>query len=816
MAWTPQLTSLRSLGRSPLPLWAAATLTGQAVAGLRFDLAPAVAASLAIGAALALPAGKWRATVAIGLALLGHHQVEALMRPPADPAHVSVLAPGRARLRARVVESSEREDGRLRLLLDVEAARRDAEWRPSHGRVQLTVGASHRAWVPDTRLEADVSLKRPRNFGNPGEFDYEGYLARRAVYATGFLLTDEGIEVVALPRPGWIDAWRARLRAIVAGFDTPAREILGALILGDMGALPRKVREEFAAAGVSHVLSISGLHVALVAGCAYGALRWLLARSRWLLLRLPVPMIAAALSLVPVWLYAELAQAGVATWRALTMLSVVVTAVLCGRRRDMLVSVAAAAVVVSLLWPGAVLDVSFQLSFVSVLALALGMERYWRWWTAVRQARLLHLRGRRYRWLGWLAASQAVNLCALLGTAPLTALHFNQVPLVALVANPVVVPLLGTAAVALGLLGALAALWADGPARLCLALAAIACDVGARVTGFMASLPGAGVRVITPSAAEVALMYGGLASWVLLDGRARRLGFAAVALLATADFTQALYERFWRRDLRLTFLSVGQGDCTVIQFPGSEVMVVDGGGLHGLDTGERIVAPYLWRRKIARVDYVVLTHPQLDHYGGLTFVAGHFAPREFWHGGGASQAAGFAALREALRDSGARDVVVRAAATREIGGCHVTALWPPGDGRSRRANDSSVVLRIQCGGASVLLPGDLEGAGESELLAASPEVRSELLKVGHHGSRTSSTPAFLAAVRPAAAVLSAGYANRYGFPHAGVLQAMAAAGVEVFRTDLDGAVSARASRDGVFSIAAHRRRSAPSTVVDSP
>jgi len=788
---TEAASPFASLWSSPLPLWAAALLCGQGLAAARIALDPGDQGALAAGAALAALARRPWITIALALALAGYLQTAALLRPPADPQHVAALAGRRLDLRARVLEIQPREEGRIRLLLEARAARTAEEWRAAHGLALLTLAEPRRAWSVGALIEAPLLLRRPRNFGNPGEFDYEGYLARRGVHATAFLRDDAALVLVKPAAPGWIDAWRARVSRLLAELDSPAREIVAALILGEMGSLPERVRQQFAATGVSHVLSISGLHVAMVGGAAYAVLRWLLARSEWLLLRTRVPLWAAASSLAPVWLYAELAQAGVATWRALVMLAVLAAAVLAGRRADLFASLAAAAIVVALLWPGVALDVSFQLSFVAVAALALGLERYWRWWRVWQEARLLHLRGRGWRWLGWGLASLVANLSALAATTPLTALHFNQVAPLAVVANPLVVPLLGTVSVGLGLLGAAMALAAEPPARLCLELAGAAAALGASLCAWLARWPGAGLRVVTPTPLELLLLYAGMAALAAPRGPARRRVLALVALALALDLGWAMRERWFRRELRLTFLAVGQGDCTVIEFPGSAVMVVDGGGLRGFDSGARIAAPYLWRQRVARLDYLVLTHPQFDHYGGLASLAREFAPREFWHSGARSESASFAALRRAVSEAGARDVVLGAGASRQIGGCRVEVLWPP----SRRAlsvNDASLVLRIDCGaGASVLLPGDLEAAGERALLATGVDLRAAVLKVPHHGSGTSTTHDFLAAVAPRIGVISAGFENRFGFPDAGVLTRLRQAGVEVRRTDESGAVVLR-------------------------
>ena len=265
-------------------------------------------------------------------------------------------------------------------------------------------------------------------------------------------------------------------------------------------------------------------------------------------------------------------------------------------------------------------------------------------------------------------------------------------------------------------------------------------------------------------------------------------------------------------DLRVTFLSVGEGDGAVIRFPGSRVMVIDGGGSYGgFDAGERIVAPYLWSQKIMRVDYIALSHPDLDHFGGMAFVARNFSPREFWVTGAVKPEpmytalmAEVAALKIPLKvvDSAMRPLM--------LGGAAVRCLAPAPDEAEKKDNNLSMVLRIgpiienkfsenkfsehkfsqSQSARSVLFTGDIEATGERALLARIPpdDAAATVLKGPHHGSRTSSSSAFVAAVRPQVVVLSLGYRNRFGFPAPEIVARYIAAGARVFRTDRSGAV----------------------------
>jgi competence protein ComEC len=326
------------------------------------------------------------------------------------------------------------------------------------------------------------------------------------------------------------------------------------------------------------------------------------------------------------------------------------------------------------------------------------------------------------------------------------------------------------------------------------------------------------LRVVTPTLLELLLVYAALLAGLCLAGRARLLAVAAIAVVAAADTGVWIVDRYFHDDLRITFLSVGQGDSAVIELPGGEVMVVDGGGFHGatFDVGERIIAPFLWSRKIAHVDYVVLSHPQLDHYGGLAFIAEEFRPRQFWWNGAESDAAGFARLRRSLAAAGTRSLALRRGARRRLRAALAEIQSPAESEDGLGVNDRSLVLSLTYGGKRVLFVGDIERAAEENLVAEVGEhLRSTVLKVPHHGSRTSSTAAFLAAVRPDLAVISAGFGNRFGFPHADVVRRYAAASTHLLRTDRDGAVEVRIDAGGGVTVQRHRHAKSKLTLLRS-
>jgi len=783
--------------------------------GLAYYLAggPAFAVLAAIGLLIAfvpfLSSWRWLGIGLIAL-VVAHARADLAYRPLVPASDVAALdLPGMFEIEAEIARPPELRDGGLRLVVSVSALRGRGYAGPASGRVLLQIRHAEQEWTKGDTLRGWVRLRRPRNFGNPGEFDYESYLARRGIAVTSFVYRDA--ELTRTPAAGvdLRDAWRSGVaRLFATHVDESAAPLLSALVLGMGPSLSADVRENFARAGVSHILAVSGLHVGFVAAVGYASIRWLFARSEWLLLHAVVPKIAAAFAAVPVLLYAGIAGSNVATGRAVGMAALVFGSVLVDRQRHLPIALALAALVALLWMPGVSSDVSFQLSFVAVAALLVAMERFQRWWPVWEDETLLRLRPRRAWFLRIVATYAVVSVAALAATTPLVAYHFNRVSLVAPLANVVVTPLLGSIVVPLGLLSAMAYPFSSELAVLLAQLAAQPAALAAAIVPWIANLPGASLRVASPSFAALVFAYGA-AALALFGGRRTYRWAVAVAIggLVMLGIGQ-VRERLAPAELRVTFLSVGQGDSAVIEFPTGEVIVVDGGGLGSLtfDVGERIVAPFLWQRGIRTVDTLVVSHPDWDHYGGLKYLAQAFAPREVWGGDDSSDSAAWRRFRAAVDAGGARWVAIERGFSRRIGDVSIEALWPTVAAGSSTVNDRSVVLAIDYAGERILLTGDIEARSEGALLATgAAALRSRVMKAPHHGSATSSTAPFIAAVSPELAIVSTGYHNRFGFPDRGVMRRYARVGSRVLRTDWHGAITVAIRADGVATVRTWQR-----------
>jgi competence protein ComEC len=384
-------------------------------------------------------------------------------------------------------------------------------------------------------------------------------------------------------------------------------------------------------------------------------------------------------------------------------------------------------------------------------------------------------------------------------TLPLVALYFNQVSWLGLLVNLAAVPVMGGLLVPIGLL---AALGQAGVPENSLPLAAViqwSMDGFVSVLRLVSSIPGGEWHVASPSLPAVLAFYGCLGGMRLSSDRrwATWVGGAGLLLLLCwwlwSPRPLIDGDRF-----RITFLDVAQGDSAVLELPGGEVILIDGGGSYErFDMGRGVVAPFLWNRRIRTIDYVIATHPQLDHVGGLAYVLRHFAVRHYWGTGDAREEPFYQRLQRALAEQELREHVARQHQdVVTIGPCRLDVLNPPeaierrqGLGREGHTlNNRSIVTALTCGLHKLLFTADVEAEALMRMTRDAPAAQAELVKVPHHGAASSLQREWLEGVKPRYAVISVGRHNPYGHPASGVLQAYADRGIAVYRTDRDGGV----------------------------
>ena len=573
-----------------------------------------------------------------------------------------------------------------------------------------------------------------------------------------------------------IDDARRTLRTFfLDNFEISASGLLRALVLAEVD-LPPRTSFDFKRSGLSHVLAVSGMHLTLVAGAALHLSDRLLRRIPGLAARIPAGTLATVPAALAATVYAALTGFGGSSLRALTMLAAHAFLVLLGRRPSGSSSLAASSFAVGLIDPLAMTDLSTALSVAATAALIL-------LGTGI---------GARLRGPAVVTSAIGASLAATLGTIPVLVEFSLPIPLFGVLANLLAVPLGELVALPFALAGSLLVLCKLLLlAKVSLAIAAAGLALVAQVAHATASVPGGVLFIPQPCGASAGCALVAMAAIVAIRPSRfrRRLVVALVVMALGAE--GALHLRPGLPVLRVTHLDVGQGDATVLEFPGGPLWLVDGGGLIGstVDVGDRVVVPALVQARRSP-DVVILSHPHPDHFGGLAAVLRDRPPKELWDTGqGEHEVIGgrYAELLDFARAKGIRvrrpDELCGAHA---VGGAVVEVVAPCASvNYDRGPNDNSFVIRVRYGERSVLLTGDAEEKLESELVGrlGSRGLASEVLKVGHHGSRTSTTATFLAAVHPQIAVVSAGHRNRFGHPHAGTLQTLASHAVSVFRTD---------------------------------
>lgn len=683
--------------------------------------------------------------------------------------------------------------GSSRIFLQVERVGVGGVEQGTRGRMLVYVKEGKSSLCTGDRIMFASRIREPRNLGLPGETDYVRRLAYQDIHVTGFVLSMQDV-VLLRAGEGWrhdLDLLAARLGAFI-GQAEPGEEggVLKALLLGDRGDVPEQLQEAFARSGVNHILSISGFHVGILFFTLFQVLYFLARRSEWLALRLTLKPWLLLGALPAAVFYLFLSGDAPATLRSVLMIAAVVAALQLKRELDPVNTIMLAACAILSVAPQTLFDVSFQLSFLAI------------WGLSVLTPTLSAPKNRAGKVLRWLALLLFASAAAILATAVHVAYYFQRISLVGLVANLLVVPLMGYGAVISGFLGlALALVW-QTPAAWLLHLAAVLVHQSDLVVEQMSRAP-----VFTgyvPDRLDLLLACLSLCAVTLAASKLWR--FALVAPLLTLLLIRgAPVAVAGDGTMRLYFLSVGQGDATLVHLPGGAWLMVDGGG-NATDTdarvGPRLLLPALRAMSVRRIDYLVLSHEHPDHLQGVLYLAAYFEVGEFLANPVTLAAAETQQLKWVLA---ARGVPVRELTpeqpARNLGGALLRPLWPGAAmAPAADANAASLVFRLEYGASSVLFTGDVGEKEEQALLERWALKPCTLLKVAHHGSKYSTCEAFLQAVRPVSAVISAGYRNSFHLPAPSTIHRMQRHGIRIYRTDLEGTVEAVCRNDGSLII----------------
>lgn len=761
------------------------------IAGRFFD--PPVAIVLFVSAVpAALAFASWYAdkshtalaslSLAAALALAGLVQYE-LAASYFPPDHISHFMnhDGIVAVRGTVAGYPERRLEKINFtLLAHEIYFKEKVW-PTHGKILISLVELDTLFKYGDELVVRGKLRQPKDRRNPGEFDYREFLLAQGIHGSMMvyhaaqlkkLSSDNGswfLREVVFPSKNYLENFIRR------NLPAPEAALLSGLLIGERGEISTELRDAFAKLGVIHILAVSGMHVGFIMIIFIGVMG---------LLRLP-PWLRVALTILALMFYAHVTNLKPPVVRASIMGGLLLFGTLLERKTNVYNALALAALFILILNPLELFQAGFQLSFSAVFSIVYFYPKL----KSLKVIAALRARIQGRAVLRYPLELALVSAAAFLGTLPFTLMYFNRLPNFALAANLAVIPL-AFLGLANGLVAAFLNPIIPALAKLYLAASWFFLHTLINFVEWASALPFAQIEMYRFS---LGLGAGYFILLLLIFNFAAARRWLIIFVLGLANYF--VWQSAGRNpnELTVAFLDVGQGDATLIRFPNGKKILIDGGprGQHA-DAGAWVIAPYLQREGIHEIDALVLSHTDADHLGGFPFLMRNFKVREVWDNGvmkDTQLCREYLGLIDSLNIT--RRVLRAGAVVDDFSPVKIFVLHPTENFLKQNhanVNDASLSLKLSYGEIDFIFMGDVEAAGEQAIPQFGDLLASEVLKVSHHGSRTSSSEQILNLVRPQLAAISVGELNKFEHPHAEVLARLRFFNSRVLRTDRDSAI----------------------------
>ena len=687
--------------------------------------------------------------------------------------------------------------GKTRLVLSCQTASpKGGVPRPLDGKIYLNIkGLPEKESWYGRRIKVLGRFYPPRNFGNPGAFDYITHLKREQIHGSIYA-KPSGISILShgqgmrVHLGRWVENARNDFYFFLQDRlgKTDAAHVMGALITGKKHGIPLELRDLFSRSGASHLLAVSGLHMAIWAFIFYRILYIILMGFHSLAISGWARKLSGLFSLFPLFCIAVFSGFSPATQRAFIMVSTFILAFCAEEDADPLNSLCLAGIIILCVDVTSLFSISFQLSFTALVFLI----------TIGQLVRSLPQPENRL--LSWGLGLALVSLVAGVATAPLIAHYFNMVSWIQIPVNLALVPLLGMICLPLGVvcffLYTLSFPWAGWGLDLCGALV----DLSIGYMEFWVGLPGVWAMVPGPSILVLCFLYIGLGLLSLSLYRGRHWKFSAVCSGLCLIFAGVIYSLPTRlpTGVEINVLDVGQGNSCFIQTEKNHRILVDGGGFaygSGFDTGRHILAPFLWQRKITDLDAVILTHPESDHMNGLIYILEHFDVGQVIKNEDTRETRSYCRFMAICNEKNIPIVHPNCSQDRWVFDDVLLSFFQCDRLLEKNNfNNNSLVFKLSHGDVSMLFPGDILKEREALLaMNSQDDLRAKVLLAPHHGSQSSSRDFFLDKVAPESIIISCGHLNRYRFPNSSVLERYRHRNIRILRTDLHGAVTIRSN-----------------------
>ncbi len=674
-----------------------------------------------------------------------------------------------------------------RIILQVERYGHGAQLTTASGRLMIYVGNGESNYRTGDRIRLLTRIKAPRTLGIPGEFNIVKWLALQEIYVTAFVenydelilagcgdnyLLQRRIDLIALKLGEFISSHTSKIES----------SVLRALLLGDMGYVPKEIKDEYTRTGINHILSISGFHVGIISLVLFQLLLQAARLSLTLQLYYNVRRLALLITLPVVIFYMLLVGAAPATVRSVIMLTIFILAMFLEREVDPINSLIVAAITIIALAPQSLFDLSFQLSFTALWGIFI--------LTPLFMTPFPKIKAIVPKFILLIAMSSAA---ATVATLLPVVYYFHRSTFTGLIGNLVAVPLIGYGAVVFGFIALPIVYVVPFVAEIFLKIAALMVTLNNLIIHFLAKIPL--LPLFNSNRWQLFTFYLILLALTLIVGNRSKLIICLflVGVFAGIGCADKMQQK---GELQIIYFSIGQGDATLVVFPSGRRMLIDGGGnfrTDGSDIGERVLAPALWSLGIDKIDYLVLSHPHPDHLQGLKYIASNFKIREFWEGEVSSTSSDYIDLKAILASRG---IICRRGLNGipNENGVRFDLISAGNNQRQKsntsviRINETSLVFRIKVGEFAALFTGDIGKQTEKILLQQPELLNCTILKVPHHGSQYSMCDELLRSSWPSVAVISSGYRNIFGLPSPASLSLLHNSGINVYRTDLDGTI----------------------------
>jgi len=548
---------------------------------------------------------------------------------------------------------------------------------------------------------------------------------------------------------------------------SPQGAVLEALLLGERNRIDNSLSYSLQKAGLYHLFAISGAHIAIISFLLFSLFR---------LLRIPTRLSYKILMAFLIF-YALLVEGRPSVMRATIMALAYLLGKLIWKDVNLLNTVSFSAFFLLLINPFQLFSLGFQLTFAATYSIIIFFPKI------INFIPRIPLK---------ISDIIALSLSAQLGVLPIVASAFNRVTFSSLLLNCAAIPLVGLI-MACGYIFLLLSFVSTYLAQMLAYALDHLIKAFVSISHLFDSITFMSFRVPTPHF-WIVIAYYVFFLLLLVPRKNRKMKFILsfgfilfLIILITYPFPS------YSKNLKITFIDVGQGDSILVEFPGRKKMLIDGGGTFdgSYDIGERVVSPFLWKKGIKKIDYMILTHAHPDHLNGLISIARNFRVSEYWEAFCPQENENYFKLKDILNEPTLQKKVFKGHLN-QIGDVTIEVLHPPIEesGLTPISNDNSIVLRLTYGKISFLLTGDIGSSVESKILKSDREIKSLLLKSPHHGSRSSSSTAFLKRLSPHIVVISVGQRNRFGHPNKEVLERYENMGLKIFRTDVHGAIEA--------------------------